>query len=112
MTTYYYDRWMAEIVPLKMTAATALRMIREIAVDSDNIVIVPHGKKRGRDRRISRSQIEACIRKGSISEGPFLNAHHNWQVSMYRHAAGEEMTCVVAIDLPSRLIVITVYRGG
>lgn len=84
-------------------------MIREIALDSGNIVIVSHAKKRGRQRRITRPQIEACIRKGTIQEGPFLNAYNNWQVTMYRHAAGEEMHCAVAIDWPSKLIVITVY---
>jgi hypothetical protein len=27
-----------------------------------------------------------------------LNMLGNWQVNLYRHAAGEEITCVVAID--------------
>lgn len=98
------------VVPLALSSANALKMIRKLALDSANVVIVPHGKKRGRQRHITRSQIEACVRKGSIVEGPFLNAHHNWQVTMYRHAAGEEMHCVVAIDWPSQLIVITVYH--
>jgi hypothetical protein len=100
---------MADVVPLHMTPQRALEMIREIAGDSDNIVIISHAKKRGKQRRITRPQTEACVRKGMIIEGPFLNAHHNWQVTLYRHAAGEEMTCVVAIDWPSKLIVITVY---
>lgn len=38
-----------------------------------------------------------------------MNDHGNWQVTLYRHAAGEEMHCVVAIDLPAKVIVITVY---
>lgn len=100
---------MAEVVPLALTAQRALAMIREIASDSEHIVVVSHALKRGRQRKITRAQMEACVRKGTIQEGPFLNGQHNWQVTMYRHAAGEELTCVVAIDWPSRVIVITAY---
>jgi hypothetical protein len=99
------------VVPLSFTAPAALRQIKLIAQDSDNIIVVTHGLKRGLQRAITRPQIEACIRKGTIIEGPFLNDHGNWQVTMFRHAAGEEMSCVVAIDWPSKLIVVTVYRG-
>lgn len=97
------------VIPLTLTAPHALRLIREIATDSDRIVIVPHARRRGRERSKSRPQIEACVRKGTIEEGPFMNDHGNWQVTLYRHAAGEEMHCVVALDLPSKVIVITVY---
>ncbi len=38
-----------------------------------------------------------------------MNAKGHWQVNMYRHAAGEEMECVVAIDWGKSLIVITVF---
>lgn len=99
----------AEVVPLRLTIPVALRQIRKIAEDSENILIVPHARKRGRQRSITRPQIEACVRKGTIQEGPFVNDKGNWQVTMYRHAAGEEVTCVIAIDWPSRLIVVTTY---
>lgn len=100
---------MQNVVPLKLTSPLALKQIREIAADSDSILVVHHASKRGRQRKITRPQIEACLRKGTIEEGPFVNGHGHWQVTMYRHAAGEEMHCVVAIDWPSRLIVVTVY---
>jgi len=90
-------------------AVTILREIRRIAEDSSNIVLVSHGRKRSKQRRISRPQIECCIRKGHIEEGPFLNMHGNWQVAMCRRAAGEEIHCVIAVDLPSRVLVITTY---
>ncbi|NJM81885.1 MAG: DUF4258 domain-containing protein [Tabrizicola sp.] len=84
-------------------------MIRSLALETERIVIVNHARKSQRVRRISRRQIELCVQKGSITEGPFCNAHGNWQVTMYRHAAGEEITCIVAIEWPSQLLVITVY---
>lgn len=100
---------MAEIVPLALTAAHALKIIRHLAADTNNIVIVPHARKRGRQRRISRRQVELCVQRGTISEGPFLNAKGHWQVNLYRHAAGEEMECVVAIEWGKSLIVVTVF---
>ena len=44
-----------------------------------------------------------------MTEGPFLNAKGQWQVTLYRHAAGEEVTCLVAIEWATRLIVITTF---
>jgi hypothetical protein len=44
-------------------------------------------------------------------EGPFRNAKGHWQASLFRHAAGEEITCVVAIEWAERLVVVTVFRG-
>ncbi|ANN59636.1 hypothetical protein A9174_24915 [Mesorhizobium loti NZP2037] len=100
---------MAEIIPLTLTAPLALKMIKLLAADTNNIVIVAHARKRGRQRRISRRQVELCVQRGSICEGPIMNAKGHWQVNMYRHAAGEEMECVVAIDWGKSLIVITVF---
>jgi hypothetical protein len=100
---------MAEVVPLTLTSANALKVIRGIASDSSRIIVVAHAKMRGRQRSITRRQIELCVQRGTITEGPFLNAHGNWQVNLFRHAAGEEITCVVAIDWPERLIVVTVF---
>lgn len=100
---------MAEIVPLKLTPQRAIEVIRRIASDTANIVVVGHAVKRQRQRRITRRQIELCIQKGTVSEGPFLNQHGNWQVNLYRHAAGEELTCTVAIDWATKLIVVTCF---
>ena len=101
---------MDEENPTSLTAPKALKAIREIGADTDNIVVVPHGKKRARQRSVTRRQIELCVQRGTIAEGPFLNDKGHWQVTLYRHAAGEELTCVVAIDWPSKVIVITTHR--
>jgi hypothetical protein len=100
---------MAEIVPLRLTTNQALRMIRELSADSQNIVVIGHAKKRRHQRRVSRRQIELCVQRGTITEGPFLNQKGHWQVNLYRHAAGEELTCTVAIEWATRLIVVTVF---
>jgi hypothetical protein len=102
---------MVDDQPHSLSAGRALRVIRELATKSENILIVEHGQKRSRQRNISASQIQHCCLKGTIEEGPFLNSHGNWQVTLFRHAAGQKVTCVVAIDWPSKLIIVTVYSG-
>jgi putative transcriptional regulator len=96
-------------VPHSLTAASALKIVRRIAMDSNNIVVVRHAAKRAKQRMFTRTQIERCVRKGTISEGPFLNVRGNWQVNLSGHAAGEKITCVVAIEWAARLLVITVF---
>jgi hypothetical protein len=100
---------MAEIVPLALTKTAALKLIRQLAADSSNVVIISHAKKRQTQRKITRGQIETCVRAGYIDEGPFINTHGNWQLTMCHYSAGEEVSCVVAIDWPSKLIIITTY---
>lgn len=100
---------MAEIVPLQLTPHACQKMIREIAAISDRIVILPHAKTRQRQRKVTRRQIELCLQRGTIQEGPFLNTRGDWQVNLFRHAAGEELTCTVVIEWATKLIVVTVF---
>jgi len=60
-----------------------------------------------RERRITPAQVGACLRKGSVSEGPFINLRGNWQVRMTVVADGRRLDVAVAIEWRSRLIVIT-----
>lgn len=101
---------MTDNPPSNLSRPEALRVIRALAADTANIVTIVHSKARQKQRKITRRQIELCIQKGVITEEPFLNSHGNWQVTLQRLAAGEELTCVVAIDWPSKLIVITTYK--
>jgi ribosome-associated toxin RatA of RatAB toxin-antitoxin module len=97
--------------PERLSTAQALEVIRRIAADTARIFIVEHARRRQRQRTVTRRQIERCCQKGTIVEGPFRNAKGHWQASLFRHAAGEEITCVVAIEWAERLVVVTVFRG-
>lgn len=108
----------AEVVPLRnfpekqpdrLKAADAIKLVRALASETENIVVIPYGKKKGEMRGITRRQMELCVQKGTLTEGPFLNPHGNWQFNMYRHAAGEEITCVVAIEWARRVLVINAF---
>jgi len=84
--------------------------MQHLAADSARIVILDHCRKRMLKRHVTRRQIELCLLKGTASEGPFMNAHGNWQVNLYRHAAGEALTCTVVLETRTkRLLVITVF---
>lgn len=99
----------AQIVPLNLTPSHALRVIKALAKDTTNIVVIPYGRKRAKQRKVTRRQIELCVQRGTIVEGPFKNQHGHWQVNLYRHAAGEELTCVVAIDWATKVLVINAF---
>lgn len=100
-----------DVAPEKLSKADALKVIREMAADTAKIVSPSwsHSGKQAKKRRITRRQIELCVQKGTITEGPFINPYGNWQVNLYRHAAGEEITCVVAIEWATKLIVVTTF---
>jgi len=98
-----------DVIPDKLNVLDALRMVKCLADSSKNIIITNHAYKRKKERKITRKQIELCLQRGTISEGPFRNQNGHWQVNMFRHAAGEEVTCTVAIDWGKKLIVITAF---
>ena len=84
-------------------------MVRAIAAETENVVLTRHALIQAAKRRINRRQIDLCIQKGTVSEGPFRNERGHWQVTLQRHAAGEEIQCAVVIEWKARLIVVTVY---
>jgi hypothetical protein len=111
---------MAKVIPLKgrdipseqpgnLSKADALKVVRLLAANTENIVLIPYGRRKAASRRIGRRQIELCVQKGTPTEGPILNQHGHWQMNLYRHAAGEEITCVVAIDWVTRILVINAF---
>lgn len=72
-----------------------LRELREIAQDSSDIVWLNAPRAKARGRRITLTQVIVAIRMGTIDEGPFRNERLDWQWTLRRHAAGEEIKVVV-----------------
>jgi putative transcriptional regulator len=77
--------------PAKLSVSEALKVVRMLAADTANIAVISHGKKRAGQRKIIRREIELCVQRGTISEGPFVNQRGNWQMNFCRRAAGEEI---------------------
>ena len=100
---------MADPVPLRMNDATALKVLREIAADSARVVFTHHALQRMRQRKVSTAQVLACLQRGIVAEPVALDLHGNWKLTVTHRAAGMDLNVAVAIDLPKRAIVITVF---
>ena len=55
---------MAEPVPLRMNDATALKVLREIAQDSAQVIFTHHARQRMRQRKVSPVQVLSCLQRG------------------------------------------------
>ncbi len=95
--------------PENLSEADAIWIVRALAEDTANVFLIRYGKKRASERQINRRQIDLCVQRGTPIEGPFLNQHGNWQMNLWRHAAGEELTCVIAIEWVTRILVVNTF---
>lgn len=102
---------MAEnVVPLTLTSAKALEIVRGVAADTSRVFFTPHAEQQMRRRRITRPQVLACLRQGRITEAPYWdNVHGTWPLTMERLTAGERVTVGLAIDLKVQVIIITAF---
>ena len=90
----------------RMDRPSFLRRLRELAATSGNIFIVRHARQRMVERGYTDEDVVRVLSKGMIDEGPFLNGRGNWQATIYRMHAGQEIR--VAAALESGIVVITV----
>jgi hypothetical protein len=102
---------MVKPVPMRMSDPTALKLLREIAEDSGNIIFTNHARERMRERKVTPSQVLACLKQGFASEPVALDPHGNWKLTVQHRVAGVELNVSVAIDVPTRAIIITVFRS-
>ena len=92
-----------------MNDATALRVLREIAEDSARVIFTKHASQRMRQRKVSPVQVIACLQRGIICEPVALDLHGNWKLTVSHRVAGKDLDVAVAIDVPNRAIIITVF---
>jgi len=103
---------MNKLLPFKLNDANMLRLVRETALHSENIYLTKHAKKRMRERGISRTQIEYCLRSGNIDEPAHVTVQGNWRCCLRCVHAGDLVKVVVDLekDEASRwLMVVTVF---
>jgi hypothetical protein len=94
---------------MRMNDATALKVLREIATDSARVILTDHARLRMRQRKASPAQVLTCLQRGIISEPVALDPYGNWKLTVAHRVAGKDLNVAVAIDIPSRAIVITVF---
>lgn len=102
---------MAEPVPMRMSDPAALKLLREIAGDSASVIFTKHARERMRERKVTTTQVMACLKGGFASEPVALDQHGNWKLTVTHWVADVELHVAVAIDVPVRAIVITVFRS-
>ena len=103
---------MASPLPLKLNDANMLQRVREIAKDTANIFFEPHAKKQMKKRKITPSQIYACLRHGVIDEPGHLNIRGNWKCTLRHIHAGDEVKVVTVIERDENgdwIAVVTVF---
>jgi hypothetical protein len=94
---------------MRMNDATALDVLRDIAKDSAKVIFTHHARARMRQRKVSMVQVITCLERGIVSEPVALDAHGNWKLTVSHRVAGKDLEVAVAIDVPQRAIVITVF---
>jgi hypothetical protein len=94
-------------VPFPMSAAAMLKRIRELAEDTDNIALTRHAIERMAERQITRPMIVRVLRIGVIVEGPTQDIRGDWQCTMRRFGAGQELH--VSLVTRGKIVVITVF---
>ena len=101
---------MAKLSNFQLTRPKALTLVRQLAADSGNVVFVTHALRRMKLRKISPKEVIGCLLRGVIVEGPALGIKGTWELAMERTGAERRLHVALAIDLPKRLVVITVYE--
>jgi len=91
--------------------AEARKVIRERAQSSLNIAPTRHALAQMRARKIDRLQVERCLQRGSITEGPYVPTNSrtgNWRCAVEARVSGDWVRVVVEIAEAALLEVITV----
>lgn len=100
------------VVTMDLSRPRAVRLLKEIAVDSARVFITTHAEKRMKERKITRAQVERCLLNGNITEGPARGTQGNWEMRVEVYSAGEPVTVVAALDYDddgNYIVVITVF---
>ncbi len=100
---------MSKAAIFTLSRPKALALMRELAKDSGNVVFTDHARIRMRQRQLTPKAVIECLMRGVIVEGPALGVKGTWELAMQRMGAGRRLHVGLAIDLPSRLIIITIY---
>lgn len=99
-------------IPLPMNDANMLRLIRDLAQDTQNVFLLPHAKQRMKQRRITLTQIYACLRAGSIYEPAHTDIRGDWKCTLQHLSAGDDIRVAAVIkcdDQGNWIAVITVF---
>lgn len=101
-----------EPLPFKLNDANLQRLIRETAANTACVLITAHAKRRMRERKITPTQIYDCLRRGNVSEPAHVTAKGDWQCTLTRRHAGDEIAVVTVLARDENgdwVVVVTVF---
>lgn len=106
-------RMSEDIIRLDLTGPTALAIIRKLAADSANVFLLDHCKSSMKKRHITRVQINQCLLKGRITEGPYRDiGSGNWRTRMEHFSDGQCIRVIAELfmnDLGEKILIITTF---
>ncbi|MBO9424731.1 DUF4258 domain-containing protein [Labrenzia sp. R4_1] len=94
--------------PERLSRSQAQAHIRDL-VAQGSVSWSTHATDRALERGITTEQVLTCLKKGTVVTDPYKNHRGDFRTEVYRHAAGEEITVAVAINIKKRIVVITTY---
>jgi len=103
---------MAEPIPFRMSDASLLRIIRQLAQNSCNVFVTDHARKRMRQRKIAMSQVLACLRLGGICEPSHQDIDGSWKCTLQYRWAGDDVRVAAALHRDEKgdwIAVVTVF---
>lgn len=96
---------------MDLNDVSALKIVKELAKNSANVVMTHHKKQRQKKRHVSDMEIIKCLRHGRIVESPHRTSKGNWKLTMQHYLMKRKIRVAVAIDNCGEgnyLIIITV----
>lgn len=103
----------SSVVPFGMNDQMLARRIAQVAQDSSKVILMPHAKKRMRERNILWTQIIQVLRKGLVVEHAHRNIRGNWQCTLKLLVAGDEIKLAAVLqenEAGESVIVLTVMN--
>lgn len=100
-------------LPFALNDANFLKRLRTAAADSAMVLVMPHAKKRMRERKINLNQIIACLQKGTVTEPAHLTPYGDWKATLMHRSAGDVIQVAAALEARENgdyCIVITVMK--
>lgn len=99
-----------------MIPGTARKLIRERASRPAGVLFVDHARQQMRRWDVDVLQVQRCLLRGEITEGPYVpiaSRTGNWRCNVEANVSGDELRIVVEIpEDANSILVITLIRVG
>ena len=90
------------VTKFRLTAAMAQKRIRELALNSGNVILGNHAKERMALRDIFREDVDRILRTGDVNGQPELTEFGEWKCKVVLLLKGRRTAGVVAVILEDR----------